>query len=124
MIKPEDHIQQAIVRYCQLKHIVCHSVPNEAVGRGCAPRQAMIRVEHLKTMGLLPGCADLVVWFPMQTGVCIGYVEVKQEKGHQSVHQKQFQEVCRSANVPYMVVRSLDDFDRLCKDICGNGRKG
>jgi hypothetical protein len=64
---------------------------------------------QMVSMGLRPGVADLVVWWPAVGGVEVGYVEVKTETGKQSDRQRRFQERCEEAGVPYMVVRSIDD---------------
>lgn len=96
----EDRIQSDIVRYLRNEGIFCHSVPNEGAGRNNA-----IRTSQLVTMGLFPGVADLVVWWPDG----IGYLEVKTEKGRQSDRQRHFQEMCESHGIPYAVVRSVED---------------
>ncbi len=61
------------------------------------------------SMGLRPGVGDLIVWWP--TG--IGYVEVKAPTGRQSENQKHFQARCKEYGVPYDLVRSVEDVQRL-----------
>jgi len=104
----EIQIQQQIVRYLRANNIFCHSVPNEAAGKVSSKRQ-LGRLVRLKAAGLTAGVADLVVWWPAG----IGYVEVKTPKGRQSATQKDFQQACIAYDVPYDVVRSVDDVVKL-----------
>lgn len=102
MTHPEAKIQAAIVQLLQLHGIYRHSVPNERL----SSPQAMGR---LISMGLRPGVADLVVWWPSG----IGYLEVKAPKGRQSEKQKAFQKRCEEYGVPYDLAYSVDDVVRL-----------
>ena len=55
------------------------------------------------------GVADILLFMP-----CLVFIEVKAEKGVQSPHQKDFQEFCNKARVPYLLVRSLAELqDRI-----------
>jgi hypothetical protein len=100
--KSEAQIQSEIVKYLQSRSVYCHSVPNEGAGGGSG---AAVRTGQLITMGLKPGVADLVVWWPWG----IGYVEVKTPDGVQSERQKHFQYRCQNYGVEYVVVRSVKD---------------
>ena len=102
----ESQIQANICKLLQLHHIYFHSVPNELAGGG---KGAKIRMGQFISMGLRPGVADLVVFWPSG----IGYVEVKTPTGRQSEHQKRFQERCESYGVPYDLVRSVEDVQQL-----------
>ena len=100
----EDRIQADIVKYLRSHKIFCHSVPNEGAGAG-----GKIRTAQLITMGLFPGVGDLVVWWHEKDRIRIGYLEVKTATGRQSDRQKHFQELCETQNIPYHLVRSVDD---------------
>ena len=104
----EDRIQAEIVRYLRSRGIFCHSVPNEGAGRNNA-----VRTAQLVTTGLFPGVGDLVVWWPKG----IGYLEVKTATGRQSERQKHFQEMCENNNIPYAVVRSVEDVQTYMKEM-------
>lgn len=100
----EDRIQAEIVRFLRSNGTFCHSVPNEGAGA-----DGRIRTAQLVTMGLFPGTGDLVVWWNTERGTVVGYLEVKTEKGRQSDRQRHFEQMCQDHNIPYMVVRSVDD---------------
>jgi hypothetical protein len=104
MRNDEAHIQAAIVGDLSSQGIYCHSVPNEGAGKD------KLRTMQMITMGLRPGTADLVVWFPWGE---IGYLEVKTESGRLSERQKRFKRRCEDHGVFYAVVRSVDDVDVL-----------
>lgn len=96
----ESRIQADIVKALFKAGYFCHSIPNEQ-GHGNA-----IRTGQLISMGLRPGCADLVVW--LKSGR-IAYLEVKNEKGQQSDRQIAFEKTCQSHGYPYKVVRSVEE---------------
>ena len=109
----EARIQADVVRYLQTEKVFCHSVPNEAGGRS-----AVMQVQ-LISMGMRPGCADLVVWWPTPIGIRIGYLELKNEKGKQSEAQVKFETRCREAHVSYDVVRSVEEVQELLRQYRG-----
>lgn len=96
----ESKIQAEIVEYLSGQGIFCHSVPNEGAGKD------KLRTMQMITMGLRPGTADLVVWFPSGE---IGYLEVKTETGKLSDNQRRFKRRCMEHGVFYAVVRSVED---------------
>lgn len=100
----EDRIQADIVKYLRSRGTFCHSVPNEGAGRNGA-----IRTAQLITMGLFPGVGDLIVWWKKDNTIVVGYLEVKTATGRQSDRQKHFQELCMKADIPYHLVRSVED---------------
>lgn len=102
----ESQIQVAICQLLQLHRIFFHSIPNELAGGG---KSAKIRMGQFISMGLKPGTADLCVWWPSG----IGYVEVKTPTGRQSENQKHFQQRCKEYGVPYDLVRSVEDVEKL-----------
>jgi hypothetical protein len=93
---PEGQLQLQILHY--LKPIC------QAVGK-------------TKTMGVKRGrcfCLDpwLFLGFPDITFFKdnkIGFIEVKSATGKQSDNQKNFQDLCDKADIPYILARSLDD---------------
>lgn len=100
----EAHIQADIVKYLRHEGVFVHSVPNEGAGRDGA-----IRTAQLITTGLYPGVGDLIVWWTRNGQTVVGYLEVKTATGRQSDRQKHFEELCLRNDVPYHVVRSVDD---------------
>lgn len=100
----EAKIQAEIVEYLSTQGIFCHSVPNEGAGAD------KLRTMRMITMGLRPGAADLVVWFPQRE---IGYLEVKTETGQLSENQRRFKKRCEENGVFYAVVRNVEDVQEI-----------
>ena len=98
----ESKLQAEIVHLLQVNGIFCHSVPNEAGGR------SKIMQSVLVSMGLRKGVGDLVVWWPTDGSVNIGYLELKTRRGKQSEAQEEFQRLCNTNKIFYAVVRDLD----------------
>lgn len=104
MLTTEDQIQQAIVQYYRNNYCLIHhsprcmifSIPNEG-------KPNMIYT------GLYPGAADLYVHHMGQEM----FVEVKTPTGTQSPNQKKFEQHCIQMDVPYYLVRSLEEFKQL-----------
>jgi predicted Holliday junction resolvase-like endonuclease len=91
--------------------IFCHSVPNDFIRDARTMGTAI-------TMGLFPGVADLIVWWP--TG--IGYLEVKVPGGKLSPRQENFRKRCQNNDIRYDVVYSMDELDSLMQEL-GNDKK-
>ena len=108
----EAKMQAEIVKYLQSEGVFSHSIPNEAYGRSVVAQMQLV------SMGMRPGAADLVVWFPATPkgeGVTVGYLEVKTAKGKQSPSQVKFQKRCEKAGVFYAVVRSVEDVEKILR---------
>jgi hypothetical protein len=101
----ESLIQAEIVKFLSSVGVFCHSVANEAAGNN------VVRQGQMITMGLRPGVADLVAWMP--SGVA--YIEVKTQSGRQSPAQIKFELKCRDFGVPYYLVRSLEEMEKIVK---------
>ncbi len=106
MKKSEDRIQQECYRwfhntYPALRGLLFH-VPNGGKRDG---REA----KKLKTMGVVPGVADLIFLY---NGNCY-LIELKNEKGIQSPTQKKWQKTVTENGFDYYIVRNLDEFKEL-----------
>nr|MBA3753969.1 VRR-NUC domain-containing protein [Nitrospira sp.] len=55
-------------------------------------------------MGLRPGAADLCIIVNRQ----VYFMELKAPKGVQSPEQRAFEDDCKEADIPYVIVRSID----------------
>lgn len=108
MKKSESKIQQEIVmwfnnNYCLKSHnpkCTIFSVPNE----GKNVKEQMYK----RTLGMKSGVSDLIV---IQPNRCI-FVEVKTEIGKQSDKQKEFETTVKNLGFEYILVRSLEDFQK------------
>ncbi len=67
----------------------------------------------LRAMGKMPGCSDFVL-IGKNGGLCL---EVKSAKGKIGPNQKIFNKWCNSLDVPYAVVRSVQETKEVLKEI-------
>jgi hypothetical protein len=102
----ESKLQASLVRVLRDKGIFCHSIPNDFVRDARAMGTAV-------TMGLFPGVADLVVWWPSG----IGYLEVKIPGGKLSTTQAKFQNRCSEAGIRYDVIYSMENLQNLLDNL-------
>jgi len=104
----ENQLQQSIYLWYQNTYVIhdkrCMilSIPNGGL------RDKMTAVT-MKATGLYKGAADLLVVYRGW----VGFVELKTETGTQSPQQKAFELHCKEANVPYLLVRTLSEFQDL-----------
>jgi hypothetical protein len=98
----ESILQSKIIKNLRDNGIFCHSCPNDFVRDARAMGTAV-------TMGLFPGVADLVVWWPSG----IGYLEIKIPGGKLSTTQVKFKNKCIESGIRYDVIYSLEELDNL-----------
>jgi len=106
----EDRLQQDCYvwfhnAYPELRGLLFH-VPNGGARNG---REA----KKLKWMGVVPGVSDLIFLYQRK----IYFIELKTEIGTQSKVQKDWQLNVESQGLEYYIIRSLDQFNWLIKDI-------
>lgn len=110
----EDIIQQQIISYLSFNarkynFIYFSPLPEMAMSiltrMKASPKDKAITRNHMSKMGFLPGVSDIVIAWKSQM-FCM---ELKTASGKQQKEQIRFQENCEKINVPYVVVRSLDD---------------
>ena len=108
----EDILQAEIYKwyhnkFCTKLNDVPHiifAVPN---GAFVSKQQAM----KLKSTGLVAGVSDLII---IQPNRCL-FIEVKLEKGKQSDKQIDFQNKVTALGFEYIIVRSLQEFQKNIK---------
>lgn len=108
----EHRLQSACVRwyrlqYPRMKHNL-FSVPNGG-------KRDAVTGAKLKKEGALAGVADLIL---LKSNRFYGalLIEMKTSKGRQSDSQKEWQHKITADGYKYVVVRSLEDFQREIKD--------
>lgn len=109
MKRPEQIIQQSIVRYFayqypKLKGCLCSNLNNS--------KDARIGGIN-KSMGVISGRSDLVLYY----NKVATHIEVKSPKGRQSLPQKEWQKTIENQGFEYHIVYSLDDFIELMEKI-------
>lgn len=95
----ESILQQDIVKYLRLMKIMVFHVPNGGV-------RTIKTGGRLKREGLLSGVSDLIILLNSSKTL---FVELKTEKGRQSLNQKRFQKDVEKLGFEYKIWRSLDD---------------
>jgi hypothetical protein len=104
----ENQLQQSIYLWYQNTYVIndkrCMilSIPNGGL------RDKMTAVT-MKATGLYKGAADLMI---VHRG-WMGFVELKTETGKQSPKQIAFELHCKQADIPYLLVRTLAEFQDL-----------
>lgn len=68
---------------------------------------------RFKTLGVTAGVSDLILIAPNQ----VYFIELKDDKGKQSDHQKAFQQQAESLGHNYRIIRSLSEFQALLSTI-------
>ena len=107
MKRPEQEIQQAIVKYFEyqypsLKGCLCANLNNSKDARTGGIN---------KSMGVVAGRSDLVLYYNGRAF----HIEVKAPKGRQSEAQKEWQKIMEHQGFGYSIVYSLDDFIELLR---------
>ena len=110
MKRPEQIIQQSIVRYFayqypEFKGCLCSNLNNSKDARTGAIN---------KSMGVISGRSDLVLYINSKAY----HIEVKAEKGKQSQVQKEWEGIITSQGFEYFIVHNLDEFIEIIEKIC------
>ena len=116
MKRPEQALQQAVYKYIRYAapHVLCFHVPNGG-------KRSKVEAGIFKTMGVMPGVADLLLFWSVQMDVggfmpYMAAIELKAGKGKQTDHQKQFQRKWVALGGDYAVCTSIDDVDDVLKE--------
>lgn len=103
MFRPEQALQQQVVRYLDAAHpglIFYHPANGGA--------RSAVEGAILKSMGVKAGVADLAFVLPDGRAA---FVELKAGKGSASPAQKRFRADCEMQGVPYAECRSLAEVE-------------
>ena len=115
----EDIIQQQIISYLSFNarkynFIYFAPLPESTMTamtrlRASAKDKAITR-NHMSKMGFLPGVSDIIIaWKSQMFCMELKQKDTDTKKFTQQKDQIRFQENCEKINVPYVVVRSLDE---------------
>jgi len=105
--KPAKQSERSLHMHCQQwleksgwwdKLLIFH-VPNERRG-------GIGAMMHFKRLGVRPGVADYLVF----VGFRACAIELKDKDGEMSIAQKEFKHLWEDTGKPYLVVRTLDEF--------------
>lgn len=94
----ENRLQLAVIKYLRARGCVCGKVKNKGSfykGRFILDPYAFL------------GVPDLICFSPN-----LSFLEIKTPAGRLSIHQKQFQKLCYHANIPYLIIRSMEDVEK------------
>jgi len=100
----EQTIQKEIISYLRsIGLIVIRHNPISPLGDG--------KFKKLSTLD--KGCPDLII--VGDNSICL-LLEVKTDKGKQSIYQKAFEKSCKNKSIKYYLVRSLNDVKEVLKN--------
>ncbi len=112
----EDDIQRAIMRFLESvtdpDRVIAFHIPN---GGARSKTEAAI----MKGLGVLAGAADISIsWWNSHYNQrpFHGFLEVKTETGRPSPAQIEFRRRCDVLEIPYRIVRSVDDVAAFLDD--------
>lgn len=112
MYHEESQIQRACVKWFGLQHRsldgLLFAVPNGG-------RRGRVEAAIMKAEGVYPGVADLLLLVPRGKWHGLA-IEMKTQKGKQSVSQVVWQNKVMSQGYDYHVCRSVDEFIELVED--------
>lgn len=106
----EHNLQIRLVQYLRLRHFI---VIDTDIMDGLKYAKDSARypfIIHHKRMGYMKGQPDMII---MKNGK-VWCLELKSNKGKQSKEQKEYQRMCLENNIPYIVVKDVED---LIKEI-------
>jgi hypothetical protein len=103
----ESKIQQSIIKWFRFMHRDYIIYANANGGF-----RNLIEARIMKSEGVIAGVSDLTVIFLF----FVIWVEVKTKTGRQTPLQKEFQNKVEKLGYHYFVVRSLEDFMKICNE--------
>ena len=102
-LKISEHSLQvtvlAYLTYKAAKDVNVIAIPNAA-------RRSLRMGARMKAEGLQSGVADLCIMLP---GGRVAWLELKTDRGRQSIAQKGFEAKCKRLDHPYALARNLDE---------------
>ena len=102
-LKTSEHSLQvtvlAYLTYNARSDVNVVAIPNAA-------RRSLRMGARMKAEGLQSGVADLCIMLP---GGKVAWLELKTDRGRQSLAQKGFEAKCKRLGHPYALVRTLDE---------------
>jgi len=106
MKRPEQALQQAVYKYIRYAApcVLCFHVPNGG-------KRSKIEAAIFKSMGVLPGVADLLLFWDKTFAA----IELKHGNGKQTDHQVEFHKRWVDLGGKYSLCRSVDDVQDTLK---------
>ena len=102
-LKTSEHSLQVTV----LAYLTYNARPNiNVVAIPNAARRSLRLGARMKAEGLQSGVADLCIMLP---GGRVAWLELKTDRGRQSLAQKGFEAKCKRLDHPYALARTLDE---------------
>lgn len=113
-LKPEERLSLQVCNLLNIRGVYYFHVPNEGKRHWGA-------VRTFRVNGGKAGVADLVLL--LKGGRCV-FVELKADKGKQSVAQLKFENRVKVLGFEYYIWRSVDDANTFCNAITKGGAYG
>lgn len=109
MKRIEDKLQAEIVQWYSLQYGRTH---DKCLFHCNNKAKNKIEGNRMKAMGVKTGVSDLI----LVVNEKVIFVELKTDVGKQGPEQKIFEDQVKKLNQIYVVIRSLDEFKKLCID--------
>jgi hypothetical protein len=107
MNREEDKLQAEIVQWYSLHYGKIH---DKCLFHCNNKAKNAIEGNRMKAMGVKTGVSDLILIVPKK----IYFIELKTSKGKQGKEQKEFERQLNLLECNYVVIRTLEEFKKLC----------
>lgn len=105
MSTKEHCFQFQVVEYLRLRKFIVVDCDVMDGLKYAQPKYRYPFIMHHRKMGYVKGQPDLIV---MKNGK-VWCLELKSDKGRQTKEQKDFQQLCMENQIPYLVIKNLED---------------
>lgn len=105
MSTKEHCFQFQVVEYLRLRKFIVVDCDVMDGLKYAQPKYRYPFIMHHRKMGYVKGQPDLIV---MKKGR-VWCLELKSDKGRQTKEQKDFQQLCMENQIPYLVIKNLED---------------
>lgn len=109
MATKEHTLQFQIVEFLRLKGFIVIDCDIMDGLKFCSGHMRFAFINYHKKMGYVKGQPDLIV---LKNGK-FWLLELKSEKGKQSIEQIEYQKLCEVNGIDYIVIRNLEDLKQL-----------
>lgn len=113
MATREHSFQFQVVEYLRLRKFIVIDCDIMDGLKYAQPKYRYPFIMHHRKMGYVKGQPDLII---MKKGK-VWCLELKSDKGRQTKEQKDFQQLCIENQIPYLVIKSLEDVINIEKEI-------
>lgn len=110
MRRPEQELQKAVYKYIRYvaPKVLCFHVPNGG-------KRSKVEAGIFKAMGVMPGVADLLLFWNHSYSPQMAAIELKAGKGKLTEHQEEFARRWMVLGGKWVCAKSIDDVEAYLK---------